>query len=474
MENQSHRFDILSAEALRNHHLNSSLERLRGGLSWTRAAALEQFPQFDQAKVRAVEVKDHCLRHLDHYLEQLESAVTAQGGQVHWAIDAAAASQTVVDLCRKHSAHKVIKSKSMVTEEIALNRHLEDAGFEVTETDLGEYIIQLRQEPPSHIVGPAIHLTVDQVAQTFAEHHTDHPSARRPERAAVSDLVTEAREVLRSRFLEADVGITGANFLVADSGTAVVVTNEGNADLCAVLPRVQIVVAGIDKVVPNARETANLLRLLTRSATGQPCATYTSFFSPGGHAQSPPDRPFHLVLVDNGRSRLVGSEQQDILRCIRCGACMNHCPVYAEIGGQAYGSVYPGPMGAVWTPALVGLERSAVLPAASTFCGRCESVCPVAIPLPRLMRNWRAEAHERGLDPPATRLGLRLWRWFAERPGAYRGVTRAAARGLAWLGRRHGYLRSLPIGRGWLAWRDLPSPEGQTFMDLMRGDERLQ
>jgi L-lactate dehydrogenase complex protein LldF len=278
------------------------------------------------------------------------------------------------------------------------------------------------------------------------------------------DILTEARVRLREKFLAADVGITGANFLIAESGSSVIVTNEGNGDLTQTLPRVHIVLASIEKVVPTIEDCISLLRVLARSATGQDFSVYTTF-STGVRRAGDLDGPqeYHVVLVDNGRSAMLGTPFQDMLRCIRCAACMNHCPVYGAVGGHAYGWVYPGPMGSVLTPALIGVDQAGLLPNASTFCGKCESVCPVKIPLPNLVRHWREREFERHLTPPTQRRNLALWAWVAKRPALYRVVTRAAAYSLAAIAGRRGRLPSLPLAGGWTEGRDLPVPEGRTF-----------
>ena len=351
----------------------------------------------------------------------------------------------------------------MVAEEIGLNEHLEALGIAPIETDLGEYIIQLRHEPPSHIIAPAVHLTKDQVADTFLEHHSKLGFTKRlTER---NDLVAEARYVLRQKFLDADVGLTGANFLVAETGSSMLVTNEGNADLSNTLPKMHIVLASIEKVIPTLEDAAVLLRVLARSATGQESSTYTTL-NTGPKRDGDLDGPsqYHVVILDNGRSSVLGTRMQDMLRCIRCGACMNHCPVYGAIGGHAYGWVYPGPIGAVLTPQLIGVEEAGNLPNASTFCGRCESVCPVRIPLPGLMRHWREREFERHLTPRAVRQGLALWSFVARRPKLYRRLTALANRLLATFGRADGRYRSLPLASGWTRFRDFPAPEpGGTF-----------
>jgi L-lactate dehydrogenase complex protein LldF len=350
----------------------------------------------------------------------------------------------------------------MVTEEIGLTSFLESNGLDPIETDLGEYILQISGQPPSHIVGPVVHMTQDEISDLFARHHGG------PRLEDAADLVAEARRILRQRYLSADVGITGANFLIAETGSAITVTNEGNAELTQGLPRTHIVVATLEKVVPTVEDALTLLRLLARSATGQEFSTYTTVMT-GPRRPGDLDGPesFHVVLLDNGRTQMLGNELREMLRCIRCGACMNHCPVYLATGGHAYGWVYPGPMGSVLTPQLVGIEQGWPLPNASTFCGRCEEVCPVRIPLPKLMRHWRTEQFGRGLAPPAARWGLGVWGWFAKRPRFYRLATRLVAFGLRLLG-RDGRLRWAPLARGWTDTRDLPAPEGGTFMSQWR------
>ncbi len=350
----------------------------------------------------------------------------------------------------------------MISEEIGLNQAIEAAGLVPVETDLGEYIVQLRGEVPSHIIAPAVHLTRDQVEADFRRAHT-HLAHERDISTHYS-LQAEARDILRERFLAADVGITGANFLVAETGTSIIVTNEGNGDLTQLLPRVHIVLASIEKLVPTLEDTSQLLRVLARSATGQEMSVYTTF-STGPRRPEDPDGPdeYHVVLIDNGRSSMLGTSFEEMLRCIRCGACMNHCPVYHSVGGHAYGWIYPGPMGAVLTPALIGIDKSAHLPNASTFCGRCEAVCPVRIPLPKLMRHWREREFERHLSPATVRSGLQFWGYFATRPKLYRAATGVAMRVLHLLGGAKGRFRSLPFASGWTAYRDLPAPQGGTF-----------
>ncbi len=384
---------------------------------------------------------------------------------MHWARDAKEAREIVQGILKAVDAKTVTKGKSMVTEEVELNPFLEAHGMTPVETDLGEYIIQLRNEPPSHIIAPAFHLNKEDVAETFRTAHTRLDPARNiDERTA---LVNEARIMLREAFEGADAGITGANFLSAEDGAAVIVTNEGNGDLTRLLPKTHIVVTGIEKVVPDLNDVAVLLRLLTRSATGQAITSYVSVMAgPRGPGETDGPENFHVVLVDNGRTRLLGTDAQEALRCIRCSACLNHCPIYAAIGGHAYGATYPGPIGAALNPNLLGLAEAHHHPNASTFCGRCAEVCPVKIPLPRIMRYWRAREFAAGMAPASARFGLGLWAFAAKRPGLYRLGARIAARLLRMLAGRRGAVKALPLPKGWFAVRDLPAPQGKTFQEL--------
>ncbi|MBV9861014.1 MAG: iron-sulfur cluster-binding protein [Alphaproteobacteria bacterium] len=465
MQPTSHLFRENSRAELANGTLQAALGMAKTGFPLRRQAAVARLPEFEALREAGRAIKDHVLDNLDFYLERYERHVVAAGGQVHWARTAEEARDRIVEICRSVGAKTVAKGKSMVAEEIALNDHLEKNGIAPIETDLGEYIIQLRHEPPSHIIAPAMHLLKGQVADTFRAAHRDLDPARPLDEPRT--LCDEAREVLRPRFLAADVGITGANFLVAETGSGIIVTNEGNGDLTQTLPRVHIVMTSIEKVVPTLEDAATLLRLLARSATGQEFSSYTTI-STGPRRPGDRDGPeqYHVVLLDNGRSAMLGTEFQDMLRCIRCSACMNHCPVYAAIGGHAYGWVYPGPMGAVLTPTLIGLAEAGHLPNASTFCGRCESVCPVKIPLPKMMRHWREREFAQRLSPPVYRGGLRLWGWVARRPALYRAMTGITARAMGLVGGRRGRFRSLPLASGWSLVRDMPAPQGRTFHSL--------
>ncbi|MXQ14439.1 LutB/LldF family L-lactate oxidation iron-sulfur protein [Microvirga makkahensis] len=458
----SPQFKQNAARALHDPQLQKALNNVKQGFIDKRQAAADKLPEFEALRDSARDIKNHTLEHLDLYLEAYEQKVKASGGHVHFARNADEAREIILSICREAGARTVTKGKSMISEEIGINHYLEANGIKPVETDLGEYIIQLRNELPSHIIAPAVHLNATQVEQDFRRVHT-HLDAKRDLSEPVQ-LLTEARAVLRERFLAADVGITGANFLVAETGTSIIVTNEGNGDLTQILPRTHIVLASIEKLVPTLEDASQLLRVLARSATGQEMSVYTTF-STGPRRSGDADGPenYHVVLIDNGRSAMLGTSFEEMLRCIRCGACMNHCPVYHAVGGHAYGWVYPGPMGAVLTPSLIGVDKAGHLPNASTFCGRCESVCPVRIPLPKLMRHWREREFERHLTPASVRSGLSLWSFFAKRPALYRLATRAAMATLGFAGRRRGRFSWLPLAKGWTKHRDFPAPQGETF-----------
>ncbi len=467
MHSTSPAFKKNAHDALADKQLQQALGNVRAGFIDKRTQAAERLPEFEALRDSARDIKNHVLAHLDLYLEHYETKVREAGGHVHFARTAEEACATIVEICKAQGARTVTKGKSMVSEEIGLNAAIEAAGMEAVETDLGEYIIQLRGETPSHIIAPAVHLMKEQVADDFRRIHT-HLDAER-DLTQPEALLTEARMVLRKRFLEADVGVTGANFLVAETGTSIIVTNEGNGDLTQTLPRVHIVIASIEKIVPTLEDAAQILRVLGRSATGQDMSVYTTL-STGPRRPDDVDGPqaYHVVLVDNGRSAMLGTEFEDMLRCIRCGACMNHCPVYHAVGGHAYGWVYPGPMGAVLSPSLLGVDKAGHLPNASTFCGRCESVCPVRIPLPKLMRHWREREYERHLAPATFRYGLGLWAFFARRPALYKFATGLAMPVMSFLGRKTGRFAKLPLASGWTDHRDMPAPQGKTFQAQWR------
>jgi L-lactate dehydrogenase complex protein LldF len=469
----SPQFKQNAARALNDDQLQKALSNVKQGFIDKRQMAADKLPEFEALRDAARDIKNHTLEHLDLYLEAYEEKVRSSGGHVHFARDADEARDIILSICRETGAKTVTKGKSMISEEIGINHHLEANGIRPVETDLGEYIIQLRNELPSHIIAPAVHLNATQVEEDFRRVHT-HLDAKRDLSEPVQ-LLTEARAVLRERFLAADVGITGANFLVAETGTSIIVTNEGNGDLTQILPKTHIVLASIEKLVPTLEDVSQLLRVLARSATGQELSVYTTF-STGPRRSADADGPenYHVVILDNGRSSMLGTSFEEMLRCIRCGACMNHCPVYHAVGGHAYGWVYPGPMGAVLTPSLIGVDQAGHLPNASTFCGRCESVCPVRIPLPKLMRHWREREFERHLTPATVRSGLKFWGFFAKRPALYRLATRVAMGALALAGRRRGRFTWLPMSKGWTKYRDFPAPQGETFQQRWKRERKGQ
>ena len=461
-------FKLDVARALSDSTLKSAIDRTTVTAERKRAAALADYPQFDAARERGTRIKDHVVANLDHYLEEFERNATASGAKVHWARDADEACRIVLRLCRDAGARRVTRAKSMLGEEIGLPHALDEAGIERVETDLAEHIVQLAGERPSHIIWPALHKTREQVSALFkAAHRNPHQTED------VEAMVESARRELRDRFLTAEVGISGANFLVADSGAVCTVTNEGNAELTTTPPLVHIVTAGIEKLVPSLPHAFVLLRLLVRSATGADLTQYKTFHC-GPKRPGDLDGPeeLHIVLVDNGRSRMLADTGlRDMLRCIRCGACMNHCVVYRQIGGHAYGATYPGPMGAVLTPALQGVEQARDLPHACTLNGRCQEVCPVGIPLPTLLRGWRDRSWKEGLVPQSVRFGLGLWRFAAERPWLYRLGTVSAVRAMR-LFRQGGWINRMPFAGAWTRHRDLPAPAGRTFMEQLRARER--
>jgi L-lactate dehydrogenase complex protein LldF len=460
------RFKANAQAALADRTLKIAIDRTTGTAERKRAEAVAEFPEFDAARQHGRRIKDHVIDNLDHYLETFERNAVAAGSRVHWAATADEACRTVVEICRAAGARRVTRVKSMLGEEIGLPVALAEAGIERVETDLAEHIIQLAGETPSHIIWPAMHRTKEQISALFKASHRQPPATEDP-----AAMVQSARRELREKFLTAEVGISGANFLVADTGAVCVVTNEGNAELTTTPPRAHIVTAGIEKLVPTTAHAMAMLRLLVRSATGGELTQYTTFHcgpKRPGDADGPEE--MHIVLVDNGRSAMLANGLKEMLRCIRCGACMNHCVVYRQIGGHAYGAVYPGPMGAVLTPAFNGLAKSRDLPHACTMNGRCQEVCPVDIPLPTLLRGWRDRSWREGLEPAGVRYGLGLWAFVAGRPALYRLGTAMSVRAMR-LFKRGGWIRSLPLAGGWTAHRDLPAPTGKTFMELYRARE---
>jgi len=454
-------------DALANKTLKIAVDRTAGTAEIKRAAAVGEFSEYAQTRSRGRRIKDHVLDNLNYYLQRFEQNATASGATVHWARDADEACRIVIDICKQVDAQRVTRAKSMLGEEIGLPHAMSAAGIERIETDLAEHIVQLAGETPSHIVWPAMHKTREEVATLFQDKHQ-----QAPEDDDIATLVASARRELRAGFLSADVGISGANFLVADTGATCTVTNEGNAELSTTPPRVHIVTAGIEKLVPSMDHAFVLLRLLVRSATGGDITQYTTFHcGPRRAADADGPEAMHIVLVDNGRTRMLHTGLKDMLRCIRCGACMNHCVVYRQIGGHAYGGTYPGPMGAVLTPIFDGLKTTRDLPHACTLNGKCAEVCPVEIPLPTLLLGWRDKSWRDGLEPTSTRLGIGVWAWVARHPTLYRMGTRIAVLVMRLL-QRGGRIRRMPLAGGWTDTRDLPAPGRSTFLTSKAARER--
>jgi L-lactate dehydrogenase complex protein LldF len=425
--------------ALQNTVLQRNLKAATGRQRAHRIEAMGALPGAEALRDHARRIRAHTLSRLDEYLEQFVAAVRARGGTVHWADSAADAAAIITRITREHGATLMVKSKSMVTEEIGLNATLEAAGIDVVETDLGEFVVQLAGDHPSHIVAPEV--------------------------ADVPAMTAFARRVLRERFLAASVGLSGVNFGVAATGSVCLVTNEGNGRLCTSVPPIHIAVMGIERLVPTIEDLGVMLDVLARSATGQALTVYTNIIT-GPRRAADPDGPeqLHVVLVDNGRSRVLGSELAEILYCIRCGACLAACPVYETIGGHAYGAVYPGPVGAVVTPALDGLGPWTELPHASSLCGACREACPVRIDIPRMLLALRRSTAEEGYSPAWLRLALRLHASLAVRPRLYRAALRMAA----WLGAlvaRDGFIERLPGPlAAWTASRSFRVPARRSFL----------
>jgi L-lactate dehydrogenase complex protein LldF len=461
MQVQSMFFKRNASMKLDDPVLQGNMRRAKGKFVDGRARAVVEIDNWEALRTHAAALRDRAIADLDAYLVEFERNATRRGATVHWAESAEEACGILVRIARDNGVRTVAKSKSMVSEEVNLNERLEEAGIQVVETDLGEYILQLAKEPPSHIVAPAVHKSKEQVADLFHEAHG------KPRLTEIAAMTREAREALRERFLAADMGVSGANFVIAETGTTLTVTNEGNADMVTTLPRIHCVITGIEKVIPTLEDFATLIRLLPRSAIGQTIANYLTLTT-GVKAPGDTDGPeqMHIVLVDAGRTKFVGSEMESMLRCIRCGACMNHCPVYQNIGGHAYGWVYPGPMGSVLTPVYVGIENAGDLPNASTFCGECQVVCPVKIPLPDLMRKLRERQFDNDLRPWGERLAIRAWSYAVQRPRLYAALARIGARVASWLGGRDRMIAWMPGLDGWTRGRDLPAPSGRTFREM--------
>jgi L-lactate dehydrogenase complex protein LldF len=463
MQNTSLQFKKQVTIKLADVKLQGALSRLQSRFVEGRSAVISEIADLQETRNAAAAIRDRVLNDLEHWLLHFEQQATARGAIVHWAETAEDVNRIIAEIAAQHGVRTAAKSKSMVSEECGMNEALEQAGVKVMETDLGEYILQLAHEAPSHIVAPVVHKNKEEISDLFAEKH------HLPRKTGIAELCREAREILRPAFLNADMGISGGNFLVAETGSVLIVTNEGNGRLVTTLPRVHVAISGIEKVVPTLEDVTTLLRLLPRSATGQSITNYVSVLT-GNKNKEDHDGPehFHIILLDNGRSSLIGGEMQEMLRCIRCGACMNHCPVYQNIGGHAYGWVYPGPMGSILTPLLGGLENAPDLPNAATLCGACSVVCPVKIPLPDLLRKLREKQMERGMKSRQETLMLKAWAWLALHPRIYALATGIGVRVMRLMGGKERLIHNLPGAGGWTDGRDFPAPSGQTFRELYK------
>lgn len=430
-----------------------------------RRRAVEEFPALDEIRDRARAIRLHSLSHLDRLLAYFADQLEAAGGHVHWAADAEEARRIAAGILEDTGSRRVVKSKSMVSEEIEINEHLEGMGIEVVETDLGEFIVQLARDTPSHIIAPVLHMTRQDVGRLF------HARLGVPYTEDPFELNRIARAHLRDKFLGADAGISGVNIAVAESGSIVLVTNEGNGRLTTTAPRVHIALMGMERIVSRWQDAAVVLETLARSATGQRLSVYTNVTT-GPRREDDPDGPdeVHVVVIDNGRSRILAGETAEILACIRCGACLNACPVFRTAGGHAYGTVYSGPVGSIVTPGLHGMEPWWDLPHASTLCGACQEVCPVRIQIPRMLLKLREQAASEGRLPGWLQWGMSRYANTTVDPTRWARAKRWASRLTAPISRQ-GWMRWLPgPGRGWTVSRDMRRPARETFNDWWRAN----
>ena len=472
MDVRSDRIRESSRAALEDRDLQRALSKAGPLLKSMRNAGMATLDRPEALREQAHAVKLDTMIRLDEMLSLLEARVEEQGGQVHWARTAVEANRIILELARAHGVRSVVKGKSMATEEIGLNDALSKSGIDVFESDLGEFIIQLAGEPPSHIAAPAIHKTRQQVSALFARHFGAEPTDSIPE------MTRFARRVLRKRFLAADMGITGVNFAVASTGTIVLFENEGNIRLTTSLPRTHIAVMGMEKVIPTPADLDVFLRLLGRSATGQKLPGYVSLLNgPRGTGERDGPEAFHLVILDNGRTRILEDpELREILYCIKCSACLSFCPVYLQIGGHAYGWAYSGPIGSVLTPQLVDRGKASDLPYACTLCGACAEVCPVKIDLPRLMVALRRRYQEfpdwPGSSSPVERAGMALYAKVLEHPALYRLASLLARIGQVPFRKRDRLVHLPPPLKGWAAHRAIrPLPRRPFHMGAGRNRE---
>ena len=465
MEPRTRDFNRVASATLKNERIQENLRSLYSGFDQARRRAADATPDWEAMRDRGRAIRAHTLDNLDYYLEMVEARVTEAGGKVFFAKDASAANRYVLDLARAKGVHTVIKGKSMVSEEMGLREQLARQQIEAVETDLGEYILQLAGQTPFHIVVPAFHMSKQEISELL------HSKLGTPRYEEIEDLAGAARRELRSKFIQADMGITGANFVVAETGAVVLVTNEGNGRMCTSMPRTHVAIMGMEKVVPSVEDLSIFLRLLIRSSTGQRITTYVTTIT-GPRLADEEDGPeeFHLVIMDNGRSRLLGDpELREALYCLRCGACLNTCPVYRKVGGHAYGWVYSGPIGAVVSPALTSIAEAKDLPYASSLCGACREACPVRINIPRMLLHLRNELAEGKSDPsnktssPFDKLMMIGWR-LALSNGFMMELASRAGRVAQWPLLRRGRIRGLPPPfSGWTRYRTFPRISSAPF-----------
>jgi L-lactate dehydrogenase complex protein LldF len=457
-------FHSVSVKAAGDEKLKRSINNAVLRQHVARQLRVLELPDSDKLRVLAGDIKQHALDNLDYYLEQLHANVEKNGGHVHYAAEAEDARRIILDIAKDHDAKRVIKSKSMVSEEINLAHIMEAAGLDVVETDLGEFIVQISKDKPSHLVAPIVHKDKESIAKLFSEYfktpYNDDPNA----------MTMQAREFLRDKFRKSDLGLTGGNFLCAETGLVCSVENEGNQRQSVTTPRVLISLVGIEKIVPRMVDLAVMLKLLTRSATGAPITIYTNLYGgPRGFGEKDGPQEFHLVLVDNGRTEILGSAYRETLRCIRCGACLNACPIYRKIGGHAYGSVYPGPIGALITPLFQGLKEFKDLPQASSLCGACYEACPVKINIPKYLIQMRQDIVRTHLNGRVERMVYRIWARLLHSPFLYAMIGLMQKWDLRRRAKGTGWVKKLPkIASGWTQIRDMPAPAKKTFHEMWK------
>ncbi|MCF7616526.1 LutB/LldF family L-lactate oxidation iron-sulfur protein [Bacillus sonorensis] len=461
------------SKGLENDFMRGAVSGAQERLRARRLEAAEELGNWEEWRSLAEEIRQHVLENLDYYLEQLAENVAKRGGHVFFAETAEEASSYIRDVVKKKNGKKIVKSKSMVTEEINMNEVLEQEGCEVVETDLGEYILQIDDhDPPSHIVAPALHKNKEQIRDVFKE-RLDYRRTEKPE-----ELVMHARAVLRKKFLEADIGITGCNFAIADTGSVSLVTNEGNGRLVTTIPNTQITVMGMERIVPSLDEFEVLVGMLTRSAVGQRLTSYiTALTGPRLPDEADGPEEFHLVIVDNGRSKILGTEFQSVLQCIRCAACINVCPVYRHVGGHSYGSIYSGPIGAVLSPLLGGYDDYKELPYASSLCGACTEACPVKIPLHELLLKHRQRIVEKeGRAPVSEKLAMKAFGLGASTPALYKMGSKWAPAAMKPFQQGEKITKGPGPLKQWTQIRDFPAPNRSRFRDWFhdrqKGEDR--